>query len=242
MRAIIALCLTIAATPAVAEPVHVTVRAQSEDAKFIGDHTGGVDVTLRDAANGNVLAHGLIRGGTGDTARIMTQPQVRGAALTDAATAGYDAVIDIARPTLVEVEARGPLGFPAQAITVRSSRWIVPGHSVTGDGWVLKFSGLLVTPAAERKPDGTINVLAVVTMLCGCPIAPGGLWDEGRFSVEAQALDHGKVIATARLAYAGAPSHFSGDLPAFAGHADTLRVVATEAAPVNAGLSEIPAP
>lgn len=242
MRAIAALYLALAAAPALAEPVHVMIRAQSEDAKFIGDHTGGVDVTLRDVATGKTLAHDLIRGGTGDTARIMTQPQARGAGITDAATAGYDAVIDIDRPTLVEVEARGPLGFPAQAITVRSTRWIVPGHPVTGDGWILKFAGLLVTPAAERTGDGGMHVMAVVTMLCGCPITPGGLWDAGRFTVEAQALDHGKVVATAPLAFAGEPSHFAGDIPAFAGHADKVRVVATQAAPANAGVAEFTLP
>lgn len=242
MRAIAALCLALAATPALAEPVHVMVRAQSEDAKFIGDHTGGADVTLRDAANGTVLAHGLIKGGTGDTARIMTQPQGRGAAITDAETAGYDAVIDIARPTLVEVVARGPLGYPAQAVTVRSTRWIVPGHPVAGDGWILKFPGLLVTPGVARKADGTLHVTATVTMLCGCPIAPGGLWDAARFAVTAQVLDGGTVLGTAPLAYAGEPSHFAADLPRFAGHADAVRIVATEAAPANAGVAEIPLP
>ena len=242
MRALAALYLALAAAPAAAEPVHVMIRAQSEDAKFIGDHTGGVDVTLRDAGSGAVLAHGLIKGGTGDTARIMTQPQARGADITDAATAGYDAVIDIARPTLVEVEARGPLGFPAQAITVRSTRWIVPGHPLTGDGWVLKFPGLVVTPAAERMGDGTVHVNATVTMLCGCPITLGGLWDAGGFAVAAEAIDHGKVIARVPLAFAGIPSHFAGDIPAFAGHAEKVRVVATQAAPANAGVAELALP
>lgn len=72
-----ALPLTLAASiallgrPALAEPTHVMVRAQAQDAKFIGDHMGGVQVTLTEARPGKVLAKGPIRGGTGDTTRIM---------------------------------------------------------------------------------------------------------------------------------------------------------------------------
>lgn len=106
------------ALPAICEPTHLMIRALSEDAKFIGGHTGGVEVTVRDATTDQLLTRGMIHGGTGDTNRIMTAPRVRGARLADADTAGFDAVIDIARPTRVEVEARGPMGLPASAITV----------------------------------------------------------------------------------------------------------------------------
>jgi len=42
--------------PALAQPTHVMVRALALDAKFIGDHTGGADITLTDARTGKVLA------------------------------------------------------------------------------------------------------------------------------------------------------------------------------------------
>ncbi len=38
---ILAVSLALLAPPALAEPTHVMVRAQAQDAKFIGDHVGG---------------------------------------------------------------------------------------------------------------------------------------------------------------------------------------------------------
>jgi hypothetical protein len=236
--------MALAALPgaARAEPTHVMIRALSEDAKFIGDHTGGVAVTLRDAATHAVLGQGTIRGETGDTDRIMKAPRVRGAMLSDADTAGFDAVIDIARPTLVEVEAHGPLGVPGSAITVRSEMWVVPGQPVTGDGWVLKFPGLAITPALTRTADGGLRIDAKVTMMCGCPITPGGLWDEATYRIEADLIDAGSVIGHVRLAYAGAPSTFAASLPRPAGHHLTVRIVASEAGTINTGVVEVPVP
>lgn len=79
--------LLLAAPMAVqAEPTRVMVRAQALDAKFIGDHMGGVAITLKDARTGAVLAKGLTRGATGETQRIMRTPRTRGNGVTDAAT------------------------------------------------------------------------------------------------------------------------------------------------------------
>ena len=225
-----------------AEPTHVMIRALSEDAKFIGDHTGGVDVTLRDAATHKILSHGVIRGGTGDTDRIMKTARVRGAALADADTAGFDAVIDISQPTRVDVEARGPLGVPASAITVRSELWVTPGQAVTGDGWVLKFPGLLVTPSVARNADGSRRIDAKVTMMCGCPITPGGLWDAGNYTIGADVMDRGVVVSHVRLSYAGQASQFTANLPVSGRSGLTLRVVAAQANAVNTGVAEITIP
>ena len=238
----LAACMALLSTPAMAEPTHVMIRALSEDAKFIGDHTGGVEVTLRDARTHRVLSQGMINGGTVDTDRIMTTPRARGAGLTDAQTAGFDAVIDIARPTLVDVEARGPLAQPAQAITVHSTMWITPGQPVIGDGWVLKFAGLLITPGLTRNADGSTRLDAKVTMLCGCPITPGGLWDAANYRIAADVLDHGAVITHVQFHYAGQPSQFAADLPPLAGHDLTVQIVAVQANAPNTGVAELPLP
>lgn len=221
-----------------AEPTRLMVRAHSADAKFIGDGTGGVDVTLTEAATGKVLAKGKIAGGTGDTERIIKTPHARGARLSDDKTAGYEAVIDIDKPTLVNVSARGPLGKPAAAITVTSSLWMLPGRHVVGEGLVLDFPGLYVEPSATPEAGG-LKVAAKVGLMCGCPIEPGGVWAAENYAIEASLLSGGKVVATAPLAYAGTASQFAGSLKAPAGRY-VLRVVAADAKTPNAGVAETP--
>ena len=234
--------LSLVSVPACAEPTHVMIRALSEDAKFIGDHTGGVEVTLRDAATHTILSQGMIHGGTGDTDRIMAAPHTRGGALADAQTAGFDAAIDIARPTLVDVEARGPLAAQASALTVRSQLWVAPGQPVIGDGLVLKFTGLLITPGVTRAADGSVHLAAKVTMLCGCPITPGGLWDEAHYRVTADVLAGGTPVRHVTLRYAGTPSEFAADLPRPPGHDLTLRIVAVQSTAPNTGVVELSLP
>jgi hypothetical protein len=238
--AFVALVLAMPLAPAMAQQTHVLVRARSLDAKFIGTHTGGVSVVLTDAATGQVLAQGQIGGGTGDTARIMQTPPARFDAISDADTAGFEAVLDLTRPTLVKAEARGPLGRPASAITVSSMMWVIPGRDVLGDGWVLTFPGLAIEASVARSPGRAPRVTANVTMMCGCPITPGGLWDSNDFTVDAYLLDGNRIVAQTTLDYAGTASQFAGDLPkAGPGHF-TLRIVAASRKTPNAGVVEQP--
>ena len=149
----LAAALTLAAFAALAEPTRVMVRAQAQDAKFIGDHMGGVQITLSDARTGMVLAKGLTKGGTGDTPRIMKTPRTRGMGLSDPSAAGFEAVVDLKQPTLVRVDAIGPVGKPDTAIKVSSTQWILPGRDIVGDGWVLNFPGLVKSlfPKAPKR-------------------------------------------------------------------------------------------
>jgi hypothetical protein len=181
------------ASSAAAEPTHVMVRAKAQDAKFIGDHMGGVEITLTDAKTGKVLAKGLTKGGTGDTPRIMRTPRARGDQIADAATAGFEATLDITDPTLVRAEAIGPIGKPGSSIKVASSLWVIPGRDVLGDGWVLAFPGLVVEPTATEASDGFLHLKTQVSLMCGCPIEAGGLWDAANYQVSATLLQRGKV-------------------------------------------------
>jgi hypothetical protein len=226
------------AASAHAQPTHVMIRAQSLDAKFIGTHMGGVMITLRDAATGAVLAQGITAGGTGDTGAIMKTPRERGAAITGGDTAGFDAVLDISRPTLVRVEASGPVGKPAASIKVASSLWVIPGRDVGGDGWVLTFPGLVIEPSVQPAANGGLKVAAKVTLMCGCPIEPGGVWDAANYTIEAALLRGDKIVATAPLTYAGQASQFSGAITGAAPGRYVLRVVATDARTPNAGVVE----
>lgn len=238
--AVAAAFLALATSSAVcAEPTEVVVRALSKDAKFIGDSMGGVQVTLTDTATGHELAKGLIIGTTGDTQRIMVTPRQRGAVLSTPDAAAFRTTLDLDRPTLVKVEAVGPLGKPHAQVTVTSMKWLLPGHPLVGDGWLLEFPGLVVEPVWNVETGG-LKVDAKVTLMCGCPIEPGGLWDAARYEVRATLLNGDETVASTTLAYAGKPSTFAGKLPRPKAGAYRLRVVATNPETGNTGVMEQP--
>ncbi len=203
MNKLLALILVAAAAPALAVPTPVTVRVISQGAKFIGTGMGGVDVVLADAATGAQLAKGRIEGGTGDTGKIMNGSP-RGTPIADAASARFDAVIDISEPSEIRVAVMGPMKPAGTAVSKIETRWLIPGQPVVGDGWVVDLPGLALT---ARRDGG--QVVADVSMLCGCPIAPGTLWDEKRFELKAW------VGATAvPLKWAGQTGRFAAAVPA----------------------------
>ncbi|MBU6165135.1 MAG: hypothetical protein KGQ52_03270 [Alphaproteobacteria bacterium] len=206
MIRLLPLIALIAAAPALAVPTPVTVRVLSQGAKFIGTGMGGVDVVLANAATGARLAEGRIEGGTGDTARIMPGSP-RGTPMTDDRTARFDAVIDIAEPLAVRVTVNGPFKPAGTAVAASDTRWLIPGQPVVGDGWVIDLPGLALT---ARRDGG--QVVADVSMLCGCPIAPGTLWDEKRFELKAWV-----GTAAVPMKWAGQTGRFAADVPAGAG-------------------------
>ena len=234
-----AVIATAISSTAYAEPTEVVVRALSKDAKFIGDSMGGVQVTLTDAATGHELAKGVITGATGDTQKIMIAPRQRGLAISTPETAAFRTTLDLDRPTLVKAEAVGPLGKPASQITVTSMKWLAPGQSLAGDGWVLEFPGLVVEPAVAVYTSG-LRINAKVTLMCGCPIEPGGLWDANKYQVTASLIEGGKTLAATPLAYAGKPSTFAAELPKPKAGGYRLRVVATNPETGNTGVVEQP--
>ena len=232
--------VSLAALTAQAEPTRVVVRAQSHDAKFIGGSMGGVRVALVDARSGRILAQGVTEGGTGDTKRLMTDPRERGKALTDDKTAGFEAVLDIARPTLVRAEAFGPLGKPTSAVAAASTRWVLPGQHIAGDGWILPFPGLVIEPQWTSAADGGLEVSAKITLMCGCPIEPGGMWNADNYRVRASLMDGDREVSGADLRHAGQPSTFKGALGAAPPGAYRLQITAVDSVSSNAGVLEAP--
>ena len=149
----IGLAATLLAGVCGAAETRVMVRAKSKDAKFIGTSMGGALVVIRKADTGEVLASGLTSGGTGDTKRIMSDPLVRGAQISDASTAGFEAKLDLAEPTFVTVEVSGPMGQRQSAAKATVQTWLIPGRNVAGDGLVVEIPGFAVNVVAPRAHE-----------------------------------------------------------------------------------------
>lgn len=220
----------------------VMIRAIARDAKVIGTHVGGAKITVRDVATGEILAQGVQQGGTGDTDGIMKKPHTRGMAVFSAGdTSGYLAVLHLDKPTVVEVSAEGPLGN-AQA-TERSSKTLllVPGEDILGEGILLEIHGFIVTalaplPDAKVKTGSPFEVRATVTMACGCPTEPDGLWDANKIRVVARLLRNGKVESEIPMTYAGVQNTFHVDVPATASGPLELQVLALDPGSANFGM------
>jgi hypothetical protein len=221
----------------------VMIHAIARDAKVIGTHVGGARITVRDTSTGEILAQGMQQGGTGDTNTIMKTPRTRGMAVYSSGDAsGFLAVLHLEKPTVVEISAEGPLGN-AQA-TQRSSKTLllVPGEDVLGEGILLEIHGFIVTPLAplqdaKVKAGSPFEVRATVTMACGCPTEPDGLWDANKIHVVARLLRDGKVESETPMTYAGVQNTFHADVPVTAAGPLELQVLAMDPASANFGMN-----
>jgi hypothetical protein len=221
----------------------VMIRAIARDAKVIGTHVGGAKITVKDASTGEILAQGMQHGGTGDTDIIMKKPHTRGMALyTGGDASGFLAVLHLDKPTVVEISAEGPLGN-AQA-TQRSSKTmlLVPGEDVLGDGVLLEIHGFIITPLApladaKLKAGAPFEVRATVTMACGCPTEPDGLWDANKIRVVARLLRDGKVQSEIPMTYAGVQNTFHVDVPVTVAGPLELQVLALDPGSANFGMT-----
>lgn len=237
-RFILAAVLVLGTTPALAEPTDVVVRVIAQDAKFVGSSMGGVHIVLRDPKNGTVLAEGRTEGGTGNTARIM-KSDGRSPVRADGSEAAFATTLDISKPTLVEIDAYGPLDYPESAVRVSQQRWVMPGEDATiGDGWTVELPGLVVDP--KTKVEGlSVSVSAKVMPMCGCPIAPGGLWPSDEYEVSVTAWQDGSRHAESKLAFDTAPGVFAGDIRLPAEGRYELTVFALNTRTGNSGVRTI---
>ncbi|MGD2114151.1 MAG: hypothetical protein PVG07_03800 [Acidobacteriota bacterium] len=217
---ILALCLlTLPALLAVPAPAHaeetrLAVRVISKGAKFIGTSMGGVLVTVEDADTGEILARGEVRGSTGDTGRIMNEAHVRPRVLSTEGAGVFETVLDLERPRRLRVTALGPLAQRQAANEVSATQWVVPGRHVDGgDGLLLEMPGfavdVLAPPSHVRLGGDPVAIEVNVTMMCGCPITPGGLWDADGYEVRAIVYGEGGEVARVPLEYAGSASQFA---------------------------------
>lgn len=225
-------------------PTRVVVRAVANDAKLIGSGVGGARIVIRDAASGAVLAEGVQEGSTGDTEAIMS-PDGRAPVFDTPGAAAFEATIPLQEPTLVQVEAEGPLHTPDHLRRASKTLLLVPGQHLTGEGVIVVLNGFTVEilePAAGAeidvgRGDGAVPVRARVTMLCGCPTEPGGLWDADRIEVVARLVMNDEVVTWNILRFAGETSTYAGSLDAPAPGAYRLEVVAIDVDRANTGIA-----
>lgn len=234
--------MLLATASALAEPTSVTVHAISQDAKFIGDSMGGVEVVLRDAKTSKQLAKGITAGDTGDTKRIM-EAVGRSPMRTTPEAAHFSTTLDISVPTLVRVELRGPLGRPLTMQNVTSERWLIPGVSAAaGTAWVIELPGLAIevdsTSALTQGRAATLT--AKVALMCGCPITAGGLWDAADYEVVAELRRKGQPPERMPLSFSAAPGQFTGTVtPSFSGKGE-LWITARNKRTGNTGVARLP--
>lgn len=232
-----ALALFSLALSAKAVPTVVTVRAISRDAKVLGDGVGGARITIREVDTGKVLAIGIQTGGTGDTKRIMQEPRARGVVVygTDTAAA-YRATLDLTRPTRVEITAEGPLKYPQAMQRASKTMLLLPGLNVEGEGVLLEIGGFIVDlPAMAGGAGQALAIRAKVTMTCGCPTEPGGLWNADDITVTARILRDGTAVREIPLPYAGQTSTYEAPVAALDPGTYVVEVVASDAAAANFG-------
>ncbi len=236
------IALSANAARAQALPTKLLVRVVAHDAKIIGSGVGGARVTIRDAETGAVLAEGVQQGSTGNTTAIMRTPWERGATIFDTeGAASFLATLDLTKPTRVEVSAEGPLDTPEAMQRGSKTFLMVPGVDVVGEGLLIELNGLRVSiesPADHAELTGrTVPVRATVTMLCGCPTEPGGLWNADHKTITARLVRDGTVMAEDTLHFAGRTSQYETTLSAPAPGAYTLQVIAVDPTRANTGMA-----
>jgi len=221
----------------------VMVRAIARDAKIIGKGVGGARITIREVSSDKVLAEGMLQDGTGETSLIIEKPHVRGEKIYDTPGAsGFLAVLNLERPTVVEVTAEGPLGSPDATQRSSKTMLLVPGEDVLGDGIVLEIHGFIVKTLAPQmgakvKVGSPFEVKATVNMACGCPTEPGGHWDSNKFRVVARLIREGNVETEVPMKYAGVLNTYSGSVPTAAAGQVELQILAMDPVNANFGLT-----
>jgi hypothetical protein len=154
---------------------------------------------------------------------------------------GYLAVLHIDKPTVVEISAEAPLGNAQATQRTSKTMLLVPGEDVLGEGILLEIHGFIVTsltplPDAKVKTGSPFEVRATVTMACGCPIEPDGMWDANKIHVVARLLRDGKVQSEIPMTYAGVQNTFHADVPATAAGPMELQVLSMDGGSANFGM------
>lgn len=220
------------------------VRALANDAKFIGSSIGGAKIIIRDAETGEILDEGITEGSTGDTQQILLAPRERYQQVTDENTAGFEAKLDLEKPTFVTVEVHAPVNKKQAKVISSTQLWVIPGKNITGDGLVINIPGFVVDVLSPQthetiSPGTEIEIKANIVMTCGCPVTENGTWDSSGYEIKAFVTSNSageaqelKLIATDK------PSTFSANVELEQGNYE-IAVYAFDPKTGNTGLDKV---
>lgn len=228
-------------------PTTVLVRVVAHRSLVLGHEVGGARVTITDVASGQLLASGLQQGEPGDQSQIMRTPHLMDEPIySGRPAAAFTTTLELARPTLVEIVAEGPLAYPNALQRASKTVLLIPGHDLTNDGIVLHLYGYLVQveypkPGEPLIAKEDVMLRASVRTLSGALVRPHSDWDSRKVHIYAELLIGDRVVERLQMFYAGEKSRF--EAPFFvpiskdAPDGITLRIVAADSATGNFGMA-----
>lgn len=227
-------------------PTTVLVRVVAHRSLVLGHDVGGARVTITDLTTGQLLASGLQQGEPGDQTQIMRTPHLMEEPLySGRPAAAFSATLDLARPTLVEITAEGPMAYPKALQRASKTVLLIPGHDLTNDGIVLHLYGYLVQLESPKPGEPLIAkedvmLKASVRTLSGALVRPHSDWDSRKIHIYAELLIGDRIVERLQMFYAGEKSRFEAPffvpLSKDAPDGITLRVIAADVATGNFGM------
>lgn len=232
-----------------AQPTRVLIRVVAQGAMVLGREVGGARVTITDIATGSILATGLQQGEAGDQNQIMRTPHMMEEPIySSRPSAAFTTILQLQKPTLVEISAEGPLAYPAALQRTSQTLLLIPGQDLTNDGIVLHLYGYLVKierpkPREPLIAKDDVTLRASVRTLSGSLVRPHGDWDSRKIRIYGELLIGDRVIERLQMFYDEGSRSFeapffvppSKDVP----DGITLRVIATDLSTGNSGISQV---
>lgn len=226
----------------------VLVRVVAQGAMVLGSEVGGARVRITDVASGQILATGLQQGEAGDQNQIMRTPRLMEEPIySSRPSAAFTTILQLQKPTLVEISAEGPLAYPAALQRTSKTLLLIPGQDLTHDGIVLHLSGYLVQIEWPKPREGLIakddvKLRASVRTLSGSLVRPHGDWDSRKIRIYAEVLIGDRIIERLQMFYDEGSRTFeapffvppSKDVP----DGIKLRVIATDLSTGNSGMDQ----
>jgi hypothetical protein len=213
----------------------------------LGREVGGARITITDVATGRILVTGTQQGDTGDQNQIMRTPHMMEEPIySSRPSAAFTTTLQLQKPTLVEISAEGPLAYPHARQKTSKTLFLIPGQDLTQDGIVLHLYGYLVQIEHPKPQEALIaradvKLRASVRTLSGSLVRPHGDWDSRKIHIYGEVLIGDRAIERLQMFYDEGSRTF--EAPFFVPPSNdelrniTLRVVATDPASGNSGVS-----
>jgi len=226
----------------------IVVRVVGHGAMVLGREVGGARITITDVATKHILATGIQQGEAGDQNQIMRTPRLMEEPhYSSRPAAAFVATFDLLHPTLVEVTAEGPLGYPTSSQRASTTVWLVPGQNTTDDGIVMHLSGYIIQiehpkPGEPLIAKDDVMLRTSVRTLSGALVRPHGDWDSRKIHIYGELMVGERVLERLQLFYnndrAGFEAPFFVPLPNDAPDGITLRVVVADPSRGNAAVEK----